>query len=61
MLRNIRSSIDVFDENFVQLSRMLFDSAGVSLVDAPKFCLLRNESECITRFTEPNYEVIFLH
>uniref|UniRef100_F1KWS1 N-acetylgalactosaminide beta-1,3-galactosyltransferase n=1 Tax=Ascaris suum TaxID=6253 RepID=F1KWS1_ASCSU len=35
---------------------MLFDSAGVSLVDAPKFCLLRNESECITRFTEPNYE-----
>lgn len=39
-----------------ELSRMLFDSAGVSLVDAPKFCLLRNESECITRFTEPNYE-----
>uniref|UniRef100_A0A915CJS3 Beta-1,3-glucosyltransferase n=1 Tax=Parascaris univalens TaxID=6257 RepID=A0A915CJS3_PARUN len=39
-----------------ELSRMLLDWAGISLVDAPKFCLLRNESECITRFIQPNYE-----
>ncbi|KHN82330.1 Beta-1,3-glucosyltransferase [Toxocara canis] len=39
-----------------ELSRMLFDLAGVSLTDAQRFCLLHNETNCITKFVEPTYE-----